>query len=59
MRKIAHIADSKNKKAQAMTEYVMLLSAIVIGSGLAVTAFLQGVGDYYLNIVRVIGLPFP
>ncbi len=51
--------QTKNCKAQAMTEYIMILSAIVIGSGLAVTVFLQGVGKFYLNIIRIIGLPFP
>jgi len=52
-------ARRKNNFAQAMVEYVLLVSLvmlILVGVG---GLFLGGLGDFFLNIVKIVSLPIP
>jgi hypothetical protein len=57
-------------KSQAMTEYILIVALIVIGGGIAmvgaepvtglrITGFIEAMADFYINVIKVVSLPFP
>ena len=55
--------NNKSKKiknrGQGMSEYILLISAFGIVMLGVMAAFVYGVSDLYLNILRIIVLPLP
>lgn len=49
----------KSAAGQAITEYLLLISCCLAFCLGCMGAFLQGASDFYLNLLRVICLPFP
>lgn|GEM_PF-3730713 len=56
-------------RGQAITEYIVLVWWIMVGLGFAAYVFLAGVDvggqhvpgveEFYLNVIKVVSLPFP
>ena len=42
-----------------MTEYLIAVLALMMAMGFCVYEFGGAIGDYYLNVVKVLSLPFP
>ena len=47
------------QSGQALTEYVLIVSVVMLVMVGSIAVFLGYVGDYYLNIMRVVCLPLP
>lgn len=46
-------------RGQAITEYVVVVSAVAVGTGVVVYGFLGYVSEFYINVFKFICLPFP
>lgn len=44
---------------QAMTEYVLLVCMVMMALVGTVGVFMGGIAGFYMNIVKVVTLPFP
>jgi len=44
---------------QAMTEYISLVSILLVALLGAMALFMDGIGVFYQNVLKVICLPFP
>ncbi|MFH0911463.1 MAG: hypothetical protein V1918_08180 [Planctomycetota bacterium] len=61
--------DPGKGSGQAISEYLLLVTGIMIGMGAAVSVLLNGadlagvhiggVREFYLNLIKVVSLPFP
>jgi hypothetical protein len=60
----------RQRRGQAMTEYIVVAAVLIalvwmglmgftLPGGARVPGFLESVGAYYQNIVKVVSLPFP
>lgn len=46
-------------RAQAMTEMLVLVTLVVVGTGLAMSRFLDHVGTFYTAIIELVSIPIP
>ncbi len=53
------LVSKRSERGQAMTEYLIIVSVFSVFLLGTVGVFLLGVSNYYLNIVKVVCLPFP
>lgn len=44
---------------QVMVEYALLLAFVFMAFFGVMAFFLDHVGDYYMNIIKIVALPFP
>lgn len=49
----------KSCGGQVMAEYAILILFMFMALYGVMAIFLDGVGDYYMNLVKIIALPFP
>ena len=49
----------RHERGQSMVEYALLVGLVMLGLIGATGAFMGAIGDFYLNIVKVVALPFP
>ncbi len=49
----------RHERGQSMVEYALLVGLVMLGLIGATGAFMGAIGDFYLNVVKVVALPFP
>jgi hypothetical protein len=49
----------KSQRGQAISEYMLTVSAVFLTLGYALYVFVGHVGEFYLNVVKLISLPIP
>lgn len=46
-------------RGQTLTEYAILITMVLVALLGVVGVFISGIGSYYLNLIKIITLPFP
>lgn len=67
--KTTHVAESDTRhtglrrsrynRGQGMIEYALLITLVMLSLVGAVGVAMEGLGGFYMNLVKVITLPFP
>lgn len=49
----------RDERGQSLVEYALLVALVMLGLIGVVGAFMGAIGDFYLNVVKIVALPFP
>lgn len=50
---------TRGERGQAITEYALTVTAVFLTVGICVYEFAGFIGEFYLNVVKLVSLPFP
>jgi hypothetical protein len=59
MRKVERTGSGHRMRGQAMTEYLVLTSLCLIAMMGTMAIFLDKALEFYLNVLKIVCLPFP